>query len=81
MLGAQNESQYERPQKTESISGKDIQPNGTFCCRSPCSSKPPSFDKEESSKNIQSNMYGSTEKAMRHYKEIDFFVRKRKKCK
>lgn len=29
-------------------------------------------------KNIESNMYSSTEKAMRHYKEIDFFVRKRK---
>ena len=66
--------QHKRPRRkyiahTEPIGGKDIQPNGTFCCRSPCSSKPPSFDKEESSKNIQSNMYGSTAKAISHYKD------------
>ena len=35
--------------------------------------KPPSFDVEESSKNIQSNMYGSTAKAISHYKDIENF--------
>jgi len=36
--------------------------------------KPPSFDEEESSKNIQSNMYGSTAKAISHYKDKQKFV-------
>ena len=58
---------------TEPIGSRDIQPNGTFCCHSPCSSKPPSFSIEESSKNIQSNMYGSTAKAISHYKDIENF--------
>ena len=35
--------------------------------------KLPSFDIEESSKNIQSNMYGSTAKAISHYKDIENF--------
>jgi len=36
--------------------------------------KPPSFlSSEESSKNIQSNMYGSTAKAISHYKDMENF--------
>ena len=66
--------QHKRPRRkyiahTEPIGGKDIQPNGTFCCRSPCSSKPPSFEVEDFDNKMSTNMYGSTAKAISHYKD------------
>ena len=78
--------QHKRPRRkyiahTEPIGGKDIQPNGTFCCRSPCSSKPPSFDKEESSKNIQSNMHETTFEMQNLYKGSNFYYLRLQKQK
>ena len=74
--------QHKRPRRkyiayTEPVGSRIYDLAWTSCCRSPCSSKPPSFDKEESSKKYPIKyvrLNGKSHKPLQRYRK---FLRKR----
>lgn len=58
---------------TEPIGDEDIHQTQTSDCKPSRVSKRPSLDTEDLDNKMSTNMYGSTAKAISHYKDIENF--------
>ena len=66
---------------TEPIGDGDIHQTRTSDCESSCQFKPPSLGTEDFDNKMSTNMYGSTAKAISHYKDIENFWESVNLCK